>query len=721
MRIRRLVASLAVSLLCSTAPLLAQATDDRATLISDRLEIEGNNRLVASGKVEVLQGGYRLSATRVIYDKSTDRLFIEGPLSLTDAEGKMLILASQAELSADMNEGLLQSARVVLDHQLQLAAGNIARIGGRYSAMSNVVASSCRVCASHPTPLWEIRAKRVIHDAEERMIFFENAQFRVAGMPVAYIPRLRLPDSTRERATGFLAPRLRTTSSLGSGLKLPYFIALGESRDLTLTPYVTTRDSQTLELRYRQAFRTGAIQLEGAVTKDKLTEETTRGWFRARGGFQLPDDFRLTFDIQTTSDNAYLLDYGYSDTDRLDSRAEISRVRRNGFFSARMVSFQSLRDDEDNDTLPALATDLTFHRRFSLGPLGGLGGFRLQWHSHYRTSSSPYDSLDPAKADGIADGRDVSRLSARFDWRRSFVSDPGIVATLLGEAQVDAYRLRQDAVFAGRYTRGHAAAGLELRWPFVKATASGATHVIEPVIQLIGATRDRSGLPNEDSVLVEFDEGNIYALDRFPGADAIEQSSRANVGLTWTRYDPAGWNAGFTLGKVFRRNDSDSFSPGSGLGGLNSDWLLAATVGLPNGLSATGRTVFDNDLELSKAELRLSAANETVTLSSSALWAVADIEENRPDPTRELTFDAVWRVNPALAAKAEGRYDFNQTRGTIAGLGLEFRNECVVVDVSLSRRFTSSDSVTPTTSFGLSVDLIGFGSGQKAGPSRRCY
>ncbi len=53
-------------------------------------------------------------------------------------------------------------------------------------------------------------------------------------------------------------------------------------------------------------------------------------------------------------------------------------------------------------------------------------------------------------------------------------------------------------------------------------------------------------------------------------------------------------------------------------------------------------------------------------------------------------------------------------------MGVEFRNECVAVDLSLSRRFTSSTSVTPTTDFALSVELIGFGSGQKAGPSGQC-
>ena len=45
---------------------------------------------------------------------------------------------------------------------------------------------------------------------------------------IAYIPYLRLPDPTVERAQGFLIPIVALTSNLGIGIKLPYFIPLGE-------------------------------------------------------------------------------------------------------------------------------------------------------------------------------------------------------------------------------------------------------------------------------------------------------------------------------------------------------------------------------------------------------------------------------------------------------------------------------------------------------------
>ncbi len=706
--------SLITLLLTLSLPAGAQ---DQATLISDRLEIAGDTTLIADGNVEVFFKGRRLKATRIVYDQAGDRLQITGPIVLTDETGDTLILASQADLTADLSEGILTSARLVLNRQLQLAANRMMRVAGRYTTLETVVASSCKVCEGDPTPLWEIRAKRVVHDEVERQIYFDNAQFRVAGVPVFYIPRLRMPDPTLKRATGFLTPSLRTTSDLGTGLKFPYFIVINASSDLTLTPYLTTKNSETLELRYRQAFATGEITMTGAVSNDDLIPGDARGYLFVEGAFTLPANFNLTLKGQTVTDPAYLLDYGIGSIDRLDSRLEVTRTRRNEHISGRIISFQTLRDDEDNTTIPSVVGDLTFHRRFSLGPLGGEGGLRFQTHNHYRSSSSPLDGPD---SDLIADGRDLGRISARIDWRRSFLLPMGIEGTVLGDLTADAYTIAEDAAFGGNTTRTHGNAGVEFRWPWVKAGANGATHVIEPVVQLIWASSDAETLPNEDSALVEFDEGNLFALNRFPGSDAVERGPRANVGVTWTRHDPSGWAMGVTLGRVFREADLGQFSAGSGLDGSRSDWLAAVNFDLADGFAMTGRLVLDDDLTLTKGEARLTMSRPKTALATSVIWAVADPLENRPDPTQELTFDARRKMTDNWTAKLSGRYDFVADRGTVAGLGLEFLNECVRLDVSLSRRFTSSTSVTPTTDFGLTVDLVGFGGGGTAGPARTC-
>lgn len=688
---------------------------DLATLIADKVTVAGDNTLVASGGVEVLFQGRRLRASRISYDKTTDKLAIDGPITLTDDNGT-LILASAADLSADLTNGVLTSARLVLNQQLQVAAAKMFRLDGRYTQLANTVASSCQVCASNPTPLWEIRAARVVHDQLEHQLYFDRASLRFYGVPIAYIPRLRMPDPTLTRATGFLTPMLRTTSGLGTGLKLPYFIAIGQNRDLTLTPYISTKKGRTLEARYRQAFRTGTIQLDGALSFDNLLPGKSRGYALATGAFTLPRDFKLKFQLETVSDPAYLLDYGLEPKDRLDSRVEVTRTRRNEYMSARQIQFQSIRAGESISTLPSVVTDLTFHRRFSGGPLGGEAGLRFQTHSHYRSSTSPLDG----DLDGHADGRDLGRLSLRLDWRRNWVLPAGIIGSVLTEGTADVYDIRQDAVYQGKTTRLNGAAAVELRWPWVGAGKNGVSHVIEPVAQLVISPKTAPALPNEDSALVEFDEGNLFALNRFAGSDAYERGARANLGLNWTRHDPTGWSMGTTLGRVFRADDLGQFGPASGLDGTTSDWLLASQITLADGGQLTNRILFNDDFDLTKAELRLDLDRSTYGLSTSYVHMVADPSENRPTATSELFLDARYALTANWTGKASNRYDFVENRATDAGLGLQFRNECLALDLSLSRRFTSSTSVKPTTEFGLSVDLLGFGSGTASGPARVC-
>lgn len=717
MKLRRLF----LALLCTAALGLGSSAvaQDRAALVADTVRVDPAGRLVASGGVEVFYKGRQLKATRILYDRATDRLSIEGPIVMVD-DGSTILVATQAELSADLTEGILAGARLVLDRELQLAAAQIQRVAGRYTAMDNVVASSCKVCAADPTPLWELRARRVVHDQQERQIYFDNAQFRVAGLPVAWFPRLRMPDPTLDRATGFLMPTLRTTSGLGTGLKLPYFVTFGPYRDLTITPYFSTKSAQTVELRYRQGFRTGAIELAGAVSRDRILPGETRYFLDATGAFDLPRDFKLTFRVEEVSDPGYLLDYGLEDKDRLDSRIEISRTRRNEHVSGRLIHFKSIREGEKNSILPSIVSDFTLHRRFSGGPLGGEAGLSFQTHTHYRASTNPFDT--PADIDTLADGRDVGRVSLQLDWRRNWMLPQGMVGTVLADLRADAYRIADDltAPVGASHSRLHGALAAELRWPWSRTGAQGAGHVIEPVVQLVWAPGGTETLPNEDSRLAEFDEGNLFSLDRFPGSDAVERGARLNLGLTYTLTNPVGWTLATAVGRVYRQADPNQFSLASGLDGKRSDWLAAAQLSLPQGLAFGQRMLIDDDLALNKSETRLSLIRDNFDLSGSYLWIVADAAEDRPDPISELLLDGSYKLNDNWRLFGETRYDFEADRANKASVGLQFRNECVLLDLSLSRRFTSSTSVSPTTDFGVSVDLVGLGGGAKPGPSRQC-
>lgn len=707
--LRRLLTTVALATALA-GPLGAQ---DRATLVADSLQIADDSKLIAEGGVEVFFQGRRLTASRILYDQQAGRLTIEGPIRLTDESGETVILASQADLAADMTEGLLTSARVVLNSQLQMAASEARRVGGRYLQLDNAVASSCRVCAASDIPLWEIRARRVTHDQTERQIYFDHAQLRVAGVPVFYIPRLRLPDPTLKRANGFLLPKLSSSTTLGTGVEVPYFLMLGPSRDLTVTPFISTDAARSVTLRYRQAFAKGDVSFTTALSRDKQTEGA-RGYVFTDGSFALPYSFGLTFHGELVSDPSYLSDYDISDADRLTSYVAVTRVRRDELVFGTLRGIKSLRSAENDSSTPSLVGDALWQRRFS--GLGGMGNLRFASHGHLRSSTSQLD----ADGDLVPDGRDIARATVAADWRRDWILPGGFVGAILGETRADFYDVAQDPVLSGSSARLWGALGAELRWPLVRTGKNGARQVLEPVVQIIGAQANGSVVPNEDSILVEFDEASLYSLNRFPGSDAVETGLHANLGLSWTRYDAAGWSMGATVGRVLRAEAADAFSTASGLGGQTSDWLAAAHFDSGTGLYAAGRMIADQSLNVARGEVQIDLETGRTSLGTGYIWSIADADEFRSDAVSELVMKAGYSVTDFWKASASGRYDFEADSASRAALGLSFRNECVLLDLSLSRRFTTSTTVQPDTRFGVTLELIGFGGGDTAGPARMC-
>ena len=318
----------------------ADATEQNqpALLVADEIFITPDRKLVAEGNVEAFQGDVKLTAQSVTYDRETGELTLTGPIRI-DQGGNSTLLADSAQLDSGIQNGLLMGARMVFDQQVQIASVQATRAAGRYTQFSKVAATSCHVCANGRPPIWQIRARKVTHDQLERQLYFEGAQFRILDVPVFYFPTLRLPDPTLERATGFLVPSIRTTSQLGTGVQVPYFFKIGDHKDLTLTPYLSSK-TRTLGFRYRQAFKRGRIRLRGSYTRDDLQPGQDRGYFFADGRFGLGNDYRLTFDIKTTSDDSYLADYGLPDFDRLRSEIALERIKRDTAFRTSFIHYK---------------------------------------------------------------------------------------------------------------------------------------------------------------------------------------------------------------------------------------------------------------------------------------------------------------------------------------------------------------------------------------------
>ena len=669
-----------------------------------RYDPEGD-RLIASGNVQIFFEGRVLSARTITYLNADGDILVEGPLTLKDASGTTLI-AESAELDAELKSGLLHGARLVLAENFQFAATNARRVNGRYTSLERTVASACKICNHTDTPVWQIRANRIVHDEVEKRVHFEGARFELLGVPIAYFPYFYAPDPSVSRASGFLTPQFRNSDIFGFGVRVPYFYVLDANRDLTVTPFLTSRGANVLEGEYRQRFTNGDLDITGAVAiDDNPALPKFRAYVDADAEFRLKNNYIADFAVNWASDNAFLNEYGYSSSDRLTSSASLSRTTQTERFQVDIVGFQSLRDGVNDRTLPFLLPQISYEQYWDDPILGG-------------QVSVQADAL----ALGRIVGRDVFSLGGALAWRGDRILPGGVVGTIEAELDGRMYATGDDPAFpSGPKVIGRPAAALELRWPFSR-TKGTTVQVIEPVVQLVYSDvwGDETQIPNEDSVQLEFDAANLFSINRFPGNDRSETGFRANVGMTFKQISQSGWNYSATLGQVFRDSKSTVFPAATGLNDLSSNLVAATNIEFPPYFSVANQTILSNSLNFERNDIQMGLNWDNLDLNASFVYLAADPGAGALTDRQELTVDGRYQFLPNWAVDFNWRRDLATDDNVSAAAGLEYGNECIRSRFSVSRRFTNSNSLPSSTEFGFTVSLAGLGGSTEKWPADQC-
>ena len=509
------------------------------------------------------------------------------------------------------------------------------------------------------------------------------------------------------RATGFLQPEYRNSGIFGFGVRVPYFIVIDEHSDITITPFPTTEGALILETEYRRRFRNAGLELELIVGDERLEDVPDTRAFGAIRYFQnFSNDFRLDVDIELVSDDAFLRTYRYSDTDRLDSEIRLFRERPTEFIEARAAFFQGLRDDDVQGEIPFVLPDVNYHKYWDDAGVPGRLDFTLASTSIFRTS-----------------GRDVGRAEATIDWTDTAILPGGFVAKAFAGTDAALYLISDDPDFPSSEAIVYPTVGAELRWPLVRKSGR-ATQVIEPVIQVVYSdvvVGDQADVPNEDSLLTEFDAANLFSTNRFPGSDLREVGLRFNVGTNLQWIDPSGLSATATIGQVFRTEPTTGFANGTGLNGLNSNLVAATAIDFPKYLKLSNQALFDDSLSFFRNDLQASLTVDRASLNLNYVFLVPETSFSDPGSTNEITVSGRYKFHPIWTIDGRFQRDLELGENVRAGGGLSFANECLSARFSVSRRFTTSDNVPASTEFDLDIAFIGLGSGpKKSGPTAGC-
>lgn len=127
-------------------------------------------------------------------------------------------------------------------------------------------------CEEDESPVWGFRTRRLRMNMEG-YAELQNPVFEIKGVPVLYLPFLKIPMKEK-RQSGFLLPSVSHNQTNGTIFSQPVYVTLGENADSTFNfDTIQTRGARFgAELRYQQRQYAG-WEVKGEVMRDRLWSE----------------------------------------------------------------------------------------------------------------------------------------------------------------------------------------------------------------------------------------------------------------------------------------------------------------------------------------------------------------------------------------------------------------------------------------------------------------
>lgn len=600
---------------------------------------ENTQVLTAIGEVEGRYEDRTLRANRVDYDLNTGVVLATGDVVLIDSTGDVQY-ADKLELSSELQTGTAANFTARLATGATTAARFVTRDEDGEFELFNVTYTACELCRESDgdakRPTWRLRARRVKQDVDTRTIRYKDAVLEVFGIPVFYTPYLAHPDPSQDRSSGLLFPTFGFSRARGMTYTQPYYWAVDDYSELTITPRLYSKVNPLLSLQGRRKFATGEITMRGSATYEtafdndgdalddpSLFIDPTQaedgpefsGHLFADGYFKPSESWHYGYTFMHQTDDNYLARYGlplsfqtsglYEQEFGLNTKQAFLAGQGDnyrltmlaaGFQSARGVLIRDaatgllLRIDDNGDRLPIIAPKIQ-GEYIVRDPLAG-GRMRLFGDVTYLTRK---------------EGNDYGRATVGADYSKTWIAPGGIEVKPFAWGRFDNYELTPNSGENVGFSRSLGQGGVDIRYPFIRPGKS-VSLIVEPRAQLTQSFGDAKierfidpvtgGSILEDGGSPDLDSALLFEPNKSDGFDFFENGRRIDVGASVAaQFRMLSRDSEVSLfgGRSYASDVSNAFGIGSGLRSDSSDWIGEVKADLGGVLTARSLVRYDDD------------------------------------------------------------------------------------------------------------------------------
>ena len=729
------------------APLFAESdygyydNVDYAELSGNVIIDQGTQHIEAEKIVLDLSNGVAAAQGKVMFtDQATgnvsvngaqDRIEQNGKTSLTDkaTQGGLIGVADNLNYNTETGQSTATNvAFASVELQAHGYAKRLNRPNESQYELDEVMYSTCP-----PTNRkWQFDAKSIDLDTETGRGEAYNTTFRIADVPVFYLPYFNFPIDSR-RGSGFLLPNASISSENGLEIDVPYYFNLAPNYDATLSTHIYTTRNPMLsgEFRYLTENYGEGIFNGSYLPNDKEYDgEDRRSLFYDHywSSTSIP---RLSGEAKYSyvSDADYLNDFdtlGLSDnTLNLPRRAQLNyyndyvdgelKVETFQTLDALNNSGQMLQDkDKPYSRLPQLKLD-----------------YRLPWAKHFDitgVSDSAYfkKSIDDGSENEKSGTRFYNKLSASYPMENSWgyikpkLSLQHLFTTYDEDSLVDNSLDKDDGSQSVFVPQASIDAGLHFYQagsPFGAFDDTlGGYRLLSPRLKYTYSPyKDQNDIPNFNTRIASINYEQLFSDSWFLGHDRLQDLHAFTPGINYRYIDATGVTRfDGSIGEQFYLDDGRvTLDNTKAVFTSSSSGLVWDTSTQPYNnvwVDVSGALTNSYDLNYITTELRYQP-------SDNSLFNVGFIKRQRDENTNQLplsalTASAVFPINNNWRVLAQGQYDYNRNQMLDSLIGIDYEDCCFGFAV-YGRRYYNDLNIAekPTQAIMAEVRLSGLGSG----------
>lgn len=691
------------------------SADQPINFEADGVSYDSDNEVVtATGNVFLRRGDQSMRADSVAWYRTTGQIIATGNIRFNDADGNVLY-TPRMELTDELRAGAMEDMLMVFAQGGRLAARKGARNDLGLITLTDTAYTGCDVVRPDgcpKSPSWRVIADRILYDPDLHRITFHNARLELFGAPLLPLPGLRINTDGRG-TSGFLIPEIGFSKSNGVEIGNSYYVRLAPNRDIALTAYGYSDTGPMARVKYRALTENGAYQFTGYITRSARipigsdipnAEKDIRGYIFANGRLQLSPYWSVTASARYASDRTFLRRYDISRDDRLRSMIDAERIDDNSYLSISAWATQTMRIDDPQGQVPIALPIVDYRRRLANALLGGR--LEIQANSLAITRTA---------------GQDTQRAFAKAQWDMRRLTAWGQEITLTALVRGDIYHsndngFTQTAIYRGEpgwHTRGVALGAVDVKWPLI-GEAFGGTQVLTPRIQLVATPKLRNlAVPNEDARAIDLEDSNLFALNRFPGYDRVEDGVRVTYGFDW-QLDRPNWRIKTTIGQSYRLSNKTALLPdGTGLSSRFSDIVGRTEIRFKDFVQLTHRFRLDKDnlaIRRNEFDATVGSRKTYVELSylrlnrnvTAGIEDLKDREEVRA--SARVAFARYWSVFGSsvvnlTSRKEDATFASDGFEPLRTRLGFAYQDDCLELGFTWRRDYSTSGDARKGNTF----------------------